>query len=196
MEQHYPALPSHPLPTGSGLYAPEEHAPRVTVDSAALSVMTDLRQLVPVTVQERATLDEAQALMVGRAIRLLFVLDPQQNLAGLITANDILGERPLQFLHNQGKKHIDVLVKDVMTPRAQLDCLQLRDVQHATVGNIISTMKRYGRQHALVISDELPVRICGLFSTSQIARRLGISLDFVKIATTFSEIQQRLVHQD
>lgn len=195
MEQHYPALASYPLPVGSGLCASEEYAPRIHVDSAALSVMTDLRQHAPVTVQERTPLDEAQALMIGRAIRLLFVMDPQQNLVGLVTANDILGERPLQFLHNEGKKHIDILVKDVMTPRSQLDCLQLRDVAHARVGHIISTMKRYGRQHALVLADDNP-QICGLFSTSHIARRLGINLDFVKIARTFSEIQQRFVHQD
>jgi hypothetical protein len=42
-----------------------------------------------------------------------------------------------------------------------------------------------------VDEDEL----CGLFSTSQIARRLGVALQFIPMPKTFSEIHHTLLHE-
>lgn len=200
MDTHYSPLPSISLPAGTVLLSLAQRPRRsVTMESPAVEVMTDLRVLDPVTVDDDASVEDAHRLMVGRAIRLLFVIDENSNLVGLVTAKDILGERPMQRIHEQGRRHNEILVRDVMTPRAELESLLLRDVEHANVGQLIATMKRYGRQHALVIEKNPQTghhEICGLFSTSQIARRLGISLNFVRVPNSFSEIQHTLLHED
>lgn len=198
MDALFHPLPTTPLPANTDLLHLEDRPGRpVTHDSCALEVMTDLRVLDPVSIIEDATLDAAHALMVSRAIRLLFVTDDEGHLTGLVTATDVLGERPMQRIHQDGKRHSELLVRDVMTPRAELDTLMLKDVSHAKVGQLIATMKQLGRQHALVVEHNTHSghhELCGLFSTSHIARRLGVSLNFIRVPQTFSEIQQRLTH--
>ena len=198
MDALFHPLPTTPLPANTDLLHLEDRPGRpVTHDSCALEVMTDLRVLDPVSITEDATLDAAHALMVSRAIRLLFITDDDGHLTGLVTATDVLGERPMQRIHQDGKRHSELLVRDVMTPRAELDTLMLKDVSHAKVGQLIATMKQLGRQHALVVEHNVHNghhELCGLFSTSHIARRLGVSLNFIRVPQTFSEIQQRLTH--
>jgi len=36
--------------------------------------------------------------------------------------------------------------------------------------------------------------VCGLFSTTQIARQLGLQLHSAEIATTFAEVEAMLAH--
>ena len=198
MDALFHPLPTSQLPVNTDLLHLDERPARpVTYDSPALEVMTDLRVLDPVSIAEDATLDAAHTLMVSRAIRLLFVTDGDHHLTGVITATDVLGERPMQCIHQDGKRHTEILVRDVMTPRTQLDTLQLKDVSHAKVGQLIATMKQLGRQHTLVVEHNAHTghhELCGLFSTSHIARRLGVPLPFIRVPQTFSEIQHTLTH--
>ncbi|MDN0076668.1 CBS domain-containing protein [Crenobacter sp. SG2303] len=186
MDFPYHSLSALPLSGHADLMKSDDEAsPALGLDSSAIEVMTDLSKVQPVTIGQDESLDEAHALMVRRAIRLLFVVDEAGRLSGLVTATDVLGERPLQCLREQGKKRTDLLVSDVMTPRHQVDALSLREVHAAKVGHMLATMQQLGRQHALVVEGDV---VCGLFSTSQIARRLGISLHFIPASRTISEM--------
>jgi len=74
----------------------------------------------------------------------------------------------------------------------RLEVLHLDDVMTARVGDVVATLRRSGRQHALVVDTAegtAPV-ICGMFSLTQIGRRLGIPPQQVHdIARTFAEIE-------
>jgi CBS domain-containing protein len=64
-------------------------------------------------------------------------------------------------------------------------------VETARVGHVLETLRRAGRQHALVVDGERRVR--GIFSISQIARQLGVALPAGgEVARTFSEIEAAL----
>lgn len=192
MDTQYHALPTAPLsPSTDLLHLDERPAHLLTMESPALEVMTDLNMVQPVTISEEATLGQANERMVQRGIRMLFVVDDNGRLSGLVTATDILGERPMQFIREHGRRHADIIVRDVMTPRQSLEALSLTDVRVSKIGHMLTTMQRLGRQHALVVDED---ELCGLFSTSQIARRLGVALNFIPMPQTFSEIQQTLLH--
>jgi len=68
------------------------------------------------------------------------------------------------------------------------------DVENARVGDIVETMKRVGRQHALVIdlTEDKQQVVRGLFSTKQISRQLGINIDPTEVAKTFAELEAAL----
>jgi hypothetical protein len=67
----------------------------------------------------------------------------------------------------------------------------LADVQGARVGHVLETLRRAGRQHALVVDAENAV--CGVFSASQIARQLGVALPAGgEVARTFAEIESAI----
>jgi hypothetical protein len=81
-----------------------------------------------------------------------------------------------------------------MTPQDRLDALEMRDVQHARVGQIVATLKEMARQHALIVDYDGSghQRVRGMFSLTQIARQLGVSIQSTEVARTFSEIEAQL----
>lgn len=167
----------------------------VDLHDPAVRVMTDLRNMVPFTIERLRPIDEANQKMIACGVRLLFVSDDAGEIEGLITATDILGEKPVKFLQEHGGTRESILVEDIMTPRNKLEALRLHDVERARVGDIVETMKMFGRQHVLVIAFDIERRretVCGLFSTSQIIRQLGMEIVFTERANTFAEIESVL----
>jgi CBS domain-containing protein len=164
----------------------------VTLDDPAFSVMTDLREVSAATTRLEETIDAAQAVMIRRGVRLLFVLSRDGCVAGVITTTDLLGEKPLRFAQQRGISHKDILVEDIMTPASSIQALSMLDVAQMRVGHIVATLKDAGRKH-LLVSDENGRRVRGLFSASQVARQLGMEVQTFEVASSFAEIEAALV---
>ena len=85
----------------------------------------------------------------------------------------------------------ELTVADVMTPAERVEVIELAEVERARVGHVLETLRRAGRQHALVVERAM---VRGIFSISQIARQLGVSVPAGgEVALTFSEIEAALV---
>lgn len=169
----------------------------VELESPALHVMTDFTLVPAVTIDSRASIDEANRKMIENAIRLLLVVEDADIVSGIITASDILGEKPMRVVQERTVKHREVAVRDVMTPNALLETIHMRDVARSRVGNVLATLQRAQTQHAIVVepqeSDDCQA-IRGLFSASQIARQLGAPVHVGDVARTFAEIELLLNH--
>lgn len=194
MERHYKPLAAHKAPKTAGYHQPSTFT-SVTMDSPAMCVMTDLRQVTAATITPEATLAEATKTMISRGVRLLLVVDLNDDVVGLITARDTQGDRPIKLVQERGCKHSDLHVSDLMVPRENIDVLSVSEVLHAKVGHIVATLKDWGRQHALV-ADKDPTthitRIRGIFSATQIGRQMGIALQTFEVANTFADIEKAL----
>jgi hypothetical protein len=169
---------------------------RVQASSPATDVMTDLSRVAAVTTAGGASIDEAHQAMITHGVRALFVVDDARVVLGIITAEDILGERPIQIAQDRGVRHVEVRVSEVMTPADLLEAMELQDVLQVRVGDIVETLKGSGRQHALVIesgsADAVSATrtVRGIFSLTQIARQLGLPPQVGRnIASTFAEIE-------
>jgi CBS domain-containing protein len=195
MPRNYAPLNSSLLQPGSGFCHPTQSMPqRVELDADAQVVMTDFKQVSAVLIRPGDGIDEANRRMIHRGVRLLLVAEENRNVAGIITATDILGEKPLQVIAERGGRRGDVLVRDIMTPQHRLEVLHMEDVGRAKVGHIAATLKKSGRQHAVVVEvDHNGLQtVRGLFSVTQIARQLGIAIQPSEVAHTFSEIEALL----
>lgn len=171
---------------------------RVTLDSPAVDVLTDFRRVSAVTIDPGAAIDDANRKMIENSIRLLLVVHHADEVAGIITAADILGERPMQIVHERGLKHREIAVRDIMTPHEMLEGIEMRDVLNARVGHVVATLKHAGKQHAMVVEPHdggSCQALRGLFSASQIARQLGVPVHLGDLARTFFEIEMLLNHQ-
>jgi len=92
---------------------------------------------------------------------------------------------------SRGLRRDELTVADVMTPVEQVEVIAFADVEASRVGHVVETLRRAGRQHALVVDREAMVR--GIFSLSQIARQLGVTLAAAgETALTFSQIEAAL----
>ena len=192
MIKEYNALQSSLLKAGSTFVRPMQKLPeRVKLSDPAISVMTDLSKVSVVSVRARTSMDKANAKMIRYGVRLLLVLDDNDQVAGLLTATDVLGEKPMHFLQNMGGTHADIMVRDIMTAQRELEVLKIEDVQNARVGQIVASLKKSHRQHALVVDEGADGKqaVCGLFSITQIARQLGAQIQSFESANTFAEIE-------
>ncbi len=191
MNREYSPLMLIPLAPGARIAepAPPSH---VRLDDPALWVMTDFLRVTPATTTPGETIEEAHALMIRRGVKLLIVVDFNCAIAGVLTATDLLGEKPVKFMQERGLSHAEVQVADVMTPLARLEASPMDEVAEMQVGHIVQTLKVAHRQHLLVAEDGGST-VRGLFSLTQIARQLGIELHTSEIAQTFADIEAALV---
>jgi CBS domain containing-hemolysin-like protein len=114
--------------------------------------------------------------MKTTGVRLLFVMNDADQIIGLVTAKDIMGERPIQITQQMQVPHADITVAAVMTPQPDICALDAQDVRDARVGDIVETLRSQGRQHALVVQTDKATpsqRVIGMFSTSHISKLLG-----------------------
>ena len=188
--REYSALKLSLIPAGARVAVPEGPG-RVTLDDPAFSVMTDLRNVPAATTTPGESIAKAHAQMFQRGVRLLFVLEADGALNGVITATDLLGEKPMRFVQERGGTRHDILVADIMTPFEKMDAISMQDVSQMRVGHIVATLKAVHRQH-LIAADEGGRRVRGIFSTSRIARQLGVELNTTDVAQTFAEIEAAL----
>jgi CBS domain-containing protein len=196
MVNHYNTLPYSRLTRDTLLHHPEYSLPlKVTLEDSAISIMTDLCKTVPVTLTPESPLDTASEKMITYGVRLLFVTAESDKLIGLITLEDILSEKPLQVTRETGISFHELIVSDIMTPREKLEAIYLTDMQKACVGEVVATMRMFGRQHALVIEQgtaDQPDIIRGIISTTQISKQLGIDITPNNRASTFAELEEAL----
>ncbi|MBI5328992.1 MAG: CBS domain-containing protein [Betaproteobacteria bacterium] len=195
MTQHYKTLPSAPMQKGATFHKPRQALPEnVSPDAPAIQVMTDFKVVTAYTIFPLETIEAARAKMIHRGVRMLLAVDDMNHILGLITATDLTSEKPMQVVRTQGIRHADVMVKDVMTPRERLEVLNVEDLAGAHVGDVVATLKAHGRQHALVVEhgqDGAQI-LRGMFSTSQISRQLGSTVETAGVARTFAELGAEL----
>lgn len=188
--REYSPLTLVALAAGARVIEPEGPE-RVTLDDPAFAVMTDLRNVPAATTAAGESMPRAHALMIQRGVRLLFVLDAAGALCGVITATDLLGEKPMTFMQARGVSHNEVTVADIMTPASMLEAMALQDVAQMRVGHVVATHKAVRRQHIMVAEDDAR-RVRGLFSAAQVARQLGLELQTMEVARTFADVEAAL----
>jgi len=194
MTPTYQPLLFHRLETNTGYLLAKRQLPeRVTADSPAVEVMTDLSQVTAYTTELFTPLVQAQETMIRRGVRMLLVCDDNNYIIGLLTSHDIEGEKPRRIMAKSGCGWKDLLVADVMTIRPKLEALLMEDLLNARVGDIIATLRQVNRQHAIVVDSD-PVTgvpaVRGIFSLSQIGLRLGLDIDPAQQPTTYAELEK------
>jgi CBS domain-containing protein len=190
------ALPTRRLEPGISLAhaRPWQTAP-VGLDSPALEVMTDLTQVKAATTRPDASLRQAEQAMIYQGVRMLFVVSDMPAVEGLVTTTDLRGDRALRSVQQRGLHHDDLCVADVMTPLSRLDAIDFDLIRRATVGQVIATLQRHGRNHLLVVdgsAERPPQRLRGVLSRAQIERQLGRVIEVAEVASSFAELGEML----
>ncbi len=165
----------------------------------ALSVMTDFATSAMFSINHAVQIDQALEYMKAVGVRLLFVLNDDGQLIGLITSTDIQGERPTRYLLSVDATHMtatraDVLVKHIMSALGDWIVLDYRDVEKAIIAQIVTTFKSAGMRH-LVVTETGPAgtAVRGVISATRVEQALGVALEIVRTPRTFAEIEHAVV---
>lgn len=193
MNDRFMPLNARRLSGPLGYFRPAQDLPaKVGMDSPAIMTMTDLRLVSALTVEPNVSIDWALTRMREGGVRLLLVINHDNEVVGLITTTDILGEKPLRLLRELSLRHSEIRVRDVMVARDQLEFIDYNEVLKATIGNVVETLRRTGRRHALVYDTDQRTglqAVRGIFSATHLGQQLGISFEPVAVATTFAELE-------
>ncbi len=142
----------------------------------ALTVMTDFRERASVTVSDSATVDAALEHMKHAGVRSAFVIHAQRRVVvGLVTAYDIMGDKPVRHMQDQQVPRKDVHVRDIMTPLKDVPSVDIRDVESATVADVARLFDAPDLTHLVVTEPDEhgPVRLRGLLSAARVRRLLA-----------------------
>lgn len=171
----------------------------IDAEGPALALMTDFRERAPHLVRDTVQIDDALERMRDAGVRLLFVIDAASRLIGIVTSYDIQGERPMRYLQSldcslHTCRRSDVQVRHIMEPLSELRVVDLEDVRHARVADLESAFQAEGRMHLPVVERlaEGRMRIRGLFSATELERRLGRNIGVVARAQNFAEIERAM----
>jgi len=182
-------------PTAPVSLLPPSHGDAITLVDPAIRVMTDLKRVRAVTIDENSSIYLAEQLMKHAGVRLLVVVDDSDRLTGLLTMRDIMGEKPMSIVTRENIRRQDIRISHIMTPRSELDPFNIRDVEHATVKDVILKLRDLGRQHAIVVEEREEgggYFVRGIFSITQIGRQLGMDIIAEGHVQSFAEFEQLL----
>jgi hypothetical protein len=176
--------------------------PRMTLEDPALNLLTDFTKTAAFSIGLDGPIDHALLYMKTVGVRLLFVLDDDGGLAGLVTSHDILGEKPMLYLQSIDCNHMtctrsDVLVKNIMTPVSHWEVIDYGDVENAQISQIVAAFKVTGKRHLVVTgsSENCPeIIVRGIFSASRVEQATSLPLEIVSTARSFAEIEHVLAH--
>jgi CBS-domain-containing membrane protein len=142
----------------------------------ALTVMTDFRERTSVTVSDTAMIDEALEHMRHTGVRSAFTIDDQSRIVvGLITAYDIIGEKPMQYMQSAAIPRREVLVRDIMQKISEWQVADIKQIERATAAAVSNMFAETRLTHVPVMeTDEAgEQRLRGLLSAAKVKRLLS-----------------------
>jgi CBS domain-containing protein len=145
-------------------------------DDPALSVMTDFRERSSVTVLEMITIDAALEHMKHTGVRCAFAIDEaQRQVVGLITAYDIMGEKPMRHMRLTSTVRSQVLVKDLMLRLTDWHVAHVKQIERHTVAAVARLFDETLLTHIVVVeTDDRGVqRLRGILSAAKVRRLLS-----------------------
>jgi hypothetical protein len=170
------------VPSPTSAPSPPDEQRRLSLADPAVCVVTDFALEKPTTTTGDLPIGVALRDMMTAGVRALLVVR-NDAVIGLITAYDIQGERPLQFLlASNYYHHEEIEVQHIMTRWERVPTLYWPLIDRAQVLDLVSFFRATLATHAVIVEhgehderDELFVR--GLVSGARLERQLGYSLD-------------------
>lgn len=147
----------------------------ISLDTPALEFFTDFSLVEPLVIESSVKAVQAREMMIKTHVRLQFVVDDADEFIGIISSDDLAERRIVQEVA-YGYPRQEVTVADLMIPKSELMAMSIDEVTKATVGDIVSLLKDHRQQHCLVV-DRQTHQVRGIFSSSDISRKLRLPID-------------------
>ena len=127
------------------------------------------------TTGDSATIDAALEHMKHAGVRCAFATNDQKRVVGLITAYDIMSEKPMRHLQSVAGKRRDVLVRDIMVRIADWRVADVKDLERSTVAVVSRHFEDTRLTHIPVMELNKDGRrqLRGLLSAAKVRRLLA-----------------------
>ncbi len=164
---------------------------RISLESSALEIFTDFEKTQPMVIDSSMSAVDAEKLMQTEHVRLKFVVNSNNHLLGVVSLED-LNSREILKRVSKGENREELSVTDFMRPRNKLKSFDYSDLAHASIKDVIGSLKNSGYRHCLVV-DHKHHKIRGIISASDIARSLQLQIN-IKSDSSFVGIFKAIQH--
>jgi CBS domain containing-hemolysin-like protein len=164
---------------------------KVSLDSSALEVFTDFKQVKPLVIESSTSAVDAEKLMQKSHVRLKIVVGDSNHFLGIVSLEDLNSQEVLKRVF-EGQNREELAVTDFMRQRSSLKAVDYYELARASINTLIDALKSNGQQHCLVV-DQAQHEIRGVISASDIARKLHLPLNIMS-DSTFVEIFKAVEH--
>lgn len=196
MPKSYLPLTTITLKTGVTYYHPLETPEIVHWHDPALQAMIDFKYTQAATISPEESIDTALLHVKNTPYHVLIVINKEHHILGLISSEDLMGEKPVRAIQERRLTRSDVTVRMVMAPQSEIIALEYEHLRHAKVGHIIQTLHSHKQHYALVVKIDETTNtqiVRGLFSTSNLSKQLGEDVSSAPPeAHTLAELQHGL----
>ncbi len=161
--------------------APSTRIAPIDPDGPATQAMTDFRSALVNTIRNDASIEDALQHMKQAGGRLCFVVGAEGQLLGSITADDILGERPVKYMLSTRNAQAclawrDVQVQHIMEAVVNWRVLDYAQVLSMRAAEMAQLLRESGQRYLVVVEETASGcawQMRGLFSASRLQALLG-----------------------
>jgi len=159
-----------PLNEVDHLIQPEEFYD-VRSESPAIQILTDFRQHKPHMIDPHLSAEDALRMMQTEDVMTKIVVDIEKEFIGVLDVDHLSDENMLRKQISLGIKHNELLVRDLMCSRSNMQAVDIDQLRQVKVVDVVSALKNAHQEYLLVI-DKDAHQIRGIISSREIARRL------------------------
>ncbi|RZI84176.1 MAG: CBS domain-containing protein [Rubrivivax sp.] len=164
-------------------------------EDPAMGLLTDLSHSACVVASHQDSLESTLHVMRRAGVRMVFVAGSDGQLAGIVTADLLHGERPVLRASNAQVAHRELSVADVMIPITHWETIDLAQVRTARLGDIVATLHEHGMRYLLVTqTKDGRTTLRGLFSATRLEQALGTPIGSDLHSRSFAELEAVLAH--
>jgi len=158
------------LAANDHLVQPEEFED-ITGTSSALAILTDYRSHKPHMVDGHLEASEALEMMLAEDVKIKLVVDDRKEFVGIISVDDLSEHNMLLKQMEMHIKRDELLVRDLMHPRASIRAINVDEFKQVTVADVVATLQKAHQEYLLVVDTDAH-HIRGIVSARDISRRL------------------------
>lgn len=187
-----PSVQGHPSATARYRLVSRGDDDALTTDATALELLKDFTRQVPVTIRSSADIQEVRKTLEVIEETFCVVINRSEEVVGILLLKDLMGARPMSLANQRGSSIADILAQDVMRPVWSLPTIGIGKLQDVSVDELISIFNELHSDY-LLVTDIVAVGteeriVCGLLSTDDLSRRLGIRVNSDPRPESFSDI--------
>jgi hypothetical protein len=157
--------------------------------------MTDLRSAACVVADHLDSLAQTLHVMQRARVHMALVTDVDGQLVGMVSRDDLHGERPVQQALADRVAHTDLPLERLMTPLSQWQVADIASIEHASLGDVAATLRSHSLRYLLVVARESGQTVLrGLYSARHLEAALGMVIGADLHSRNFAELEATLAH--
>lgn len=165
----------------------------LTKESSIMELFTDFNKVPPRIIEEDCLAIQIREVMKKEHVRMKIVVDADNHFKGILPLDCLTDEKINQKIINESFTKENLYVRNCMVQKSEIQALDFKEIQTATIADVLEALKNIGHKHCLVIDHENN-HIRGLLSANDIARALKTKVISTSVGSSFIDVFKALYH--